>query len=41
MPFKELKVRGAQDLLAAYAKIKRKNVRHALVALAEALAGLA
>ena len=41
LPFNELKVDGAQDLLAAYVKIKRKKVRHALVALAEDLACLA
>jgi len=41
LPFSELKVHGAQDLLSAYGKIKSKNVRYSLVALAKELAGLA
>jgi len=37
-PFAELEIRGAQDLLAAFGKIKSSKARAALVALAEAMA---
>ena len=39
LPFDTLRMHGAQDLLAAYSKVKGSNVRSALVALAEAMAG--
>jgi transcriptional regulator with XRE-family HTH domain len=35
LPFAELQIHGAQDLLAAYGKIKNSKVRAALVALAD------
>jgi transcriptional regulator with XRE-family HTH domain len=38
LPFDSLGMHGAQDLLAAYSKIKRSKMRSALVALAEAMA---
>jgi transcriptional regulator with XRE-family HTH domain len=39
LPFAELEIRGAQDLLAAYGKIKNSGSRAALLALAEAMGG--
>ena len=39
LPFNELKLQGAQDLLVAYGKIKSKYVRNALVALVKDLSG--
>ncbi len=39
-PFGELGIFGAQDLLAAYSKIKSSKARAALVALAETMAGV-
>jgi transcriptional regulator with XRE-family HTH domain len=38
LPFDSLRLHGAQDLLAAYSKIKHSKTRVALVALAEAMA---
>ena len=38
LPFAELEIRGAQDLLAAFGKIKNSGTRAALVALAEEMA---
>lgn len=38
LPFKELEIYGAQNLISAFSKIKSKKVRNALVALAEDLA---
>jgi len=38
LPFNELKLLGARDLLVAYGMIKSKNVRSALVAIAKDLA---
>ena len=39
LPFAELQIHGAQDLLAAYGKIKNSKVRAALVALADEMVG--
>ena len=39
LPFDSLGIHGAQDLLAAYSKIKNSRTRSRLVALAEAIAG--
>ena len=39
LPFAELQINGAQDLLAAYGKIKNSSVRAALVALADEMVG--
>lgn len=39
LPFAELKVRGAQDLLAAFSRIKDGKARSALIAIARAMAG--
>ena len=38
LPFAELEIRGAQDLLAAFGKITNSATRAALVALAEEMA---
>jgi hypothetical protein len=37
LPFEELAIHAAQDLLASYVKIKSSKTRAALVALAEAM----
>lgn len=39
LPFAELQINGAQDLLAAYGKIKNSKIRAALVALADEMVG--
>lgn len=39
LPFAELQINGAQDLLAAYGKIKNSKVRAALLALADEMVG--
>jgi transcriptional regulator with XRE-family HTH domain len=39
LPFAVLQINGAQDLLAAYGKIKNSKVRAALVALADEMVG--
>jgi transcriptional regulator with XRE-family HTH domain len=39
MPFSELQIHGAQELLAAFGKIKSRKTRAALVALADEIAG--
>jgi len=39
LPFAELEIHGAQDLIAAYGKIKNRKLRAAIVALAEELVG--
>jgi transcriptional regulator with XRE-family HTH domain len=39
LPFAELGIHGAQDLLGAFGKIRNSGTRAALVALAEAMVG--
>jgi transcriptional regulator with XRE-family HTH domain len=39
LPFAELQINGAQELLAAFGKIKSRKTRAALVALAQEMAG--
>lgn len=39
LPFAELRIHGAQDLLAAYSKIKSGKLRGALVALVKSMIG--
>lgn len=39
LPFAELQINGAQELLAAFGKLKSGTTRAALVALAEEMAG--
>ena len=39
LPFAELQINGAQDLLAAFGKIKNSKARAALVALVDEMVG--
>jgi hypothetical protein len=39
LPFAELAIQGAQDLLVAYSNIKDSKARASLLALAEAMVG--
>jgi hypothetical protein len=39
LPFAELQIHGAQDLLAAFGRIKNGKARLALVAFVEAMVG--
>ena len=40
VPFAELEIHGAQQLLSAYSQIKRKKARAALVALAKSMSSV-